>query len=158
MGGIFAQRRKFWSNPQHFSFEINFAGGQSKTWPFSKLWGKIEKRNALCLHYWASGIKRNINVLCLNYLEVPLFRSSFHDIKQFPDNLLHGASARCLPFSIYTALLNWSEHTALVAQWIRHRPPKPGIAGSSPAGGLKIFFFRRLIGYFDLYYRCISWS
>ena len=24
---------------------------------------------------------------------------------------------------------------ALVAQWIRHRPPKPGIAGSSPAGG-----------------------
>ena len=24
---------------------------------------------------------------------------------------------------------------ASVAQWIRHRPPKPGIAGSSPAGG-----------------------
>ena len=22
-----------------------------------------------------------------------------------------------------------------MAQWIRHRPPKPGIAGSSPAGG-----------------------
>ena len=27
-------------------------------------------------------------------------------------------------------------HTsASVAQWIRHWPPKPGIAGSSPAGG-----------------------
>ena len=24
---------------------------------------------------------------------------------------------------------------ASVAQWIRHRPPKPGIAGSSPVGG-----------------------
>ena len=24
---------------------------------------------------------------------------------------------------------------ASVAQWIRHWPPKPGIAGSSPAGG-----------------------
>ena len=27
-------------------------------------------------------------------------------------------------------------NNASVAQWIRHRPPKPGIAGSSPAGGL----------------------
>ena len=26
-------------------------------------------------------------------------------------------------------------YRATVAQWIRHRPPKPGIAGSSPAGG-----------------------
>ena len=25
---------------------------------------------------------------------------------------------------------------ASVAQWIRHRPPKPGIAGSSPVGGV----------------------
>ena len=24
---------------------------------------------------------------------------------------------------------------ASVAQWLRHRPSKPGIAGSSPAGG-----------------------
>ena len=26
--------------------------------------------------------------------------------------------------------------TASVAQWIRHRPPKPGIACSSPVGGI----------------------
>ena len=26
-----------------------------------------------------------------------------------------------------------------MAQWIRHRPPKPGIAGSSPAGGSRTF-------------------
>ena len=31
-------------------------------------------------------------------------------------------------FRLYIAI-------ASVAQWIRHRPPKPGIAGSSPAGG-----------------------
>ena len=30
---------------------------------------------------------------------------------------------------------------ATVAQWIRHRPPKPGIAGSSPAGGWWPFTF-----------------
>ena len=29
---------------------------------------------------------------------------------------------------------------ASVAQWIRHWPPKPGIAGSSPAGGWNIFW------------------
>ena len=91
-----------------------------------------------------------------------LFRSSTvwkffsYDRKQFPSNLIHGASARCLPFSIYTALLNTGYRTALVAQWIRHRPPKPGIAGSSPAGGLTFFFFKQSTGYFDLYYRCIS--
>ena len=28
-----------------------------------------------------------------------------------------------------------------MAQWIRHRPPKPGIAGSSPAGGSLFFYY-----------------
>ena len=35
----------------------------------------------------------------------------------------------------YVNVLNPILITASVAQWIRHRPPKPGIAGSSPAGG-----------------------
>ena len=33
----------------------------------------------------------------------------------------------------------WVNEVASVAQWIRHRPPKPGIAGSSPAGGSCVF-------------------
>ena len=36
---------------------------------------------------------------------------------------------------------NVSSRAASVAQWIRHRPPKPGIAGSIPVGG--IFFIKR---------------
>ena len=41
---------------------------------------------------------------------------------------------------------------ASVAQWIRHRPPKPGIAGSSPAGGWKFFktFVRLKAWYLEL--------
>ena len=30
---------------------------------------------------------------------------------------------------------------ASVAQWIRHRPPKPGIAGSTPVGGVNSVYF-----------------
>ena len=30
--------------------------------------------------------------------------------------------------------LDWPTPTGPVAQWIRHRPTEPGIAGSSPAG------------------------
>ena len=33
------------------------------------------------------------------------------------------------------------EAYASVAQWIRHRPPKPGIAGSSPVGGVNSAYF-----------------
>ena len=32
---------------------------------------------------------------------------------------------------------------ARVAQWIRHRPPKPGIAGSSPVAGSSFFALKR---------------
>ena len=39
---------------------------------------------------------------------------------------------------------------ALVAQWIRRRSPKPGIAGSSPAEGNVIFLFV-LLFYFSTY-------
>ena len=32
-----------------------------------------------------------------------------------------------------------NRHNALVAQWIEHRFPKPGVAGSIPAGGATLF-------------------
>ena len=49
-----------------------------------------------------------------------------------------GACARCPPARMFIEfnLKAFFDHYAIgrVAQWIRHRPTEPGIAGSSPAG------------------------
>ena len=37
-----------------------------------------------------------------------------------------------------------NRHNALVAQWIEHRFPKPGVAGSIPAGGTTCFLLRAI--------------
>ncbi len=37
-----------------------------------------------------------------------------------------------------------NRHNALVAQWIEHRFPKPGVAGSIPAGGTTLMLHRAL--------------
>ena len=37
---------------------------------------------------------------------------------------------------LMTCIFKRLQFDASVAQWIRHRPPKPGIAGSSPVGGI----------------------
>ncbi|KAG8188660.1 hypothetical protein JTE90_026764 [Oedothorax gibbosus] len=46
------------------------------------------------------------------------------------------ASTHCVVlFSLQQKICKTAIFVALVAQWIRHRSPKPGIAGSSPAEG-----------------------
>ena len=51
---------------------------------------------------------------------------------------------------IFLNLCSLNTNTASVAQWIRHRPPKPGIAGSSPAGvflwHFAVYIFLQRIG------------
>ena len=52
--------------------------------------------------------------------------------------LLHGIE-QCQVFMLHRQYVR-----ASVAQWIRHRPPKPGIVGSSPTGG-EVLLWRQCI-------------
>ena len=49
-------------------------------------------------------------------------------------------SEECGNYHIEYTAISFASTQASVAQWLRHRPPKPGIAGSSPAGGLLFNF------------------
>ena len=53
-------------------------------------------------------------------------------LKVFQNSILQ---KKMIPVAHKTFIIKTAFIYASVAQWIRHRPPKPGIAGSSPVGG-----------------------
>ena len=66
-----------------------------------------------------------------------------------PSDLAPAQHVSCRFRNFFATLVFWSgcrsgktpanRHNALVAQWIEHRFPKPGVAGSIPAGGTTRF-------------------
>ena len=72
--------------------------------------------------------------ICLLFVVCCLFVCCFFGAEFKAALVLHGQKPTNNVYQQCMAAMENHKITYTVAQWIRHRPTEPGIAGSSPAG------------------------